>query len=42
MGYFTSVAEDLSSELPRTNRAGGSGQDLNAGPPTFIIISPVL
>ena len=27
MGYFTSVADDLNSELPRTNPAGGSGQD---------------
>ena len=27
MGYFTSVADDLNSGLPRTNPAGGSGQD---------------
>ena len=27
MSYFTGVADDLNSELPRTNPAGGSGQD---------------
>ena len=38
MGYFTSVAEDLNSGLPRTNPAGGSGQDFLF----FSVISPAL
>lgn len=37
MGYFTSVAKDLNSELPRTNPAGGSGQDF-----FFLLLSPAL
>ena len=35
VNYFTSVAEESNSGLPRTKLAGGEGETLHSGPPDF-------
>ena len=35
VGYFTNVAEELNSGLPRTNPACGRTEGLNPGPPDY-------